>query len=48
MAITCPRCGHQYDVTLFEFGNTVECDCGARIKLDLEKGVIAESQNAQR
>jgi predicted Zn finger-like uncharacterized protein len=28
MAITCPKCGAQYDVTLFEFGRTVKCDCG--------------------
>jgi HAD superfamily hydrolase (TIGR01458 family) len=36
MAITCPRCGHQYDVTLFEFGQTVECKCGATV--DLSQG----------
>jgi len=29
MAIQCPDCGRQYDVTLFQFGQTVECDCGA-------------------
>jgi len=29
MAIVCPDCGRQYDVTLFQFGQTVECDCGA-------------------
>jgi len=28
MAIICPRCGKEYDVTLFEFGQTVTCDCG--------------------
>jgi SAM-dependent methyltransferase len=36
MAIQCPRCGWQYDVTLFEFGRTVRCDCGEL--LDLAKG----------
>lgn len=41
MAIVCPRCNRQYDVTLFEFDNIVECDCGARIKLDPLKGVIS-------
>jgi translation elongation factor EF-1alpha len=29
MAIECPRCGWQYDVTLFAFGRTVRCACGA-------------------
>ncbi len=31
MAILCPVCGRQYDVTLFQFGSTVECECGARV-----------------
>jgi len=45
MTTICPICKHQYDVTLFEFGNTVECDCGARIRLDPEKGGIVENEN---
>ena len=45
MAITCPRCKHQYDITLFEFGSVVECDCGAKIKLDPGKGVVLEEEN---
>jgi hypothetical protein len=45
MAIICPKCKHQYDVTLFQFGNVVECDCGARIKLDPTKGIVLERQN---
>jgi hypothetical protein len=28
MAITCPRCGAGFDVTLFQFGHRVRCDCG--------------------
>ncbi len=39
MAITCDRCGRQYDVTLFQFGRTISCACGARVgfehKVDL-------------
>ena len=27
MAIRCPDCGHEFDVTLFSFGATVECPC---------------------
>jgi putative protease len=33
MAITCPRCGAGFDVTLFQFGHIVRCDCGARVEL---------------
>ena len=33
MAITCPRCGAGYDVTLFQFGHRVQCDCGAWVEL---------------
>lgn len=31
MAITCPRCNRQYDITLFQFGRTIVCDCGQTI-----------------
>ena len=31
MAILCPDCGAEFDVTLFAFGNTVRCDCGAEV-----------------
>ncbi len=31
MAIVCPKCGRQYDVTLFEFGTSVLCDCGEKV-----------------
>lgn len=31
MSIICKTCGRQYDITLFEFGNTVRCDCGNTI-----------------
>jgi putative protease len=33
MAITCPRCGAGYDVTLFQFERRVQCDCGAWVEL---------------
>ena len=36
MAITCPHCGHQYDSTLFEFGQSVRCDCG--MNFDISQG----------
>lgn len=34
MAVTCIKCGRQYDVTLFQFGRTISCACGARVGLE--------------
>lgn len=34
MAVSCPGCGREYDVTLFQFGRTVDCTCGARVGLE--------------
>ena len=31
MAILCPDCGAEFDVTVFAFGATVKCDCGATV-----------------
>ena len=31
MAISCQKCGRQYDVTLFQYGRTINCACGARV-----------------
>ncbi|MGD8328363.1 MAG: Mut7-C RNAse domain-containing protein [Acidobacteriota bacterium] len=33
MSVPCPRCGRQYDVTLFQFGRTIHCTCGERVGL---------------
>ncbi|HUT37427.1 MAG TPA: methyltransferase domain-containing protein [Planctomycetota bacterium] len=38
MAIQCPQCRRQYDVTLFEFQRAIECDCGATV--DLREGHV--------
>lgn len=35
MAIRCSKCGREYDVTLFEFGHTVACECGHVVDLGL-------------
>ena len=32
MAVICPNCHRQYDVTLFQFGQAVACDCGTVIR----------------
>jgi len=37
MAVTCPGCGRQYDVTLFQFGRTIDCTCGARVGLQAQR-----------
>jgi len=34
MAITCPKCGAGFDVTLFQYGHGVRCDCGQWVELD--------------
>jgi uncharacterized protein with PIN domain len=34
LAVTCPKCGWQYDVTLFQFGRTINCACGERVGLE--------------
>ncbi|MDQ4122940.1 MAG: Mut7-C RNAse domain-containing protein [Acidobacteriota bacterium] len=34
MAISCTNCGRQYDVTLFQFGKTINCACGERVGLE--------------
>jgi len=35
MAITCPQCGAEYDVTLFTFDRRIRCDCGAWVDLSV-------------
>jgi hypothetical protein len=34
MAIKCPDCGRQFDITLFEYGKTVICPCGRELSLE--------------
>jgi DNA-directed RNA polymerase subunit RPC12/RpoP len=34
MAISCSKCRRQYDVTLFQFGKTINCACGERVGLE--------------
>lgn len=46
MAIVCPRCGREYDVTLFQFGRTIDCACGARV--GLEKKLPLEARSGRR
>ena len=32
MSITCPRCGAEFDATLFQFGHCVRCGCGEEVQ----------------
>jgi len=34
LAVPCPRCHRQYDITLFAFGRTIWCACGARVGIE--------------
>ncbi len=47
MAITCPRCGAEFDATLFEFEHQILCQCGAEISYpgpDLSSGHVASDR----
>ncbi|MCK4947033.1 MAG: hypothetical protein KAS46_01540 [Candidatus Aureabacteria bacterium] len=37
MSIRCPHCKREYDVTLFEFGKDIICECGYRLGLKHEE-----------
>ncbi len=48
MAITCPRCGAEYDATLFEYDNWVRCPCGEEIEYpgeDLLGGHVVDADS---
>lgn len=34
MAVVCPKCKKQYDITLFQFGRSLNCECGYVINLN--------------
>jgi uncharacterized protein with PIN domain len=40
VGVPCPGCGRSYDATLFAFGRTIHCACGARVGLG-ERVVLA-------
>jgi len=44
MSVRCPRCGREYDVTLFQFGKRVECACGGIVTM--ERGHSTSSDEA--
>jgi hypothetical protein len=48
MAVVCARCGREYDVTLFAFGRTVDCVCGALVDAREPRRARAEAGNRRR
>jgi len=36
MSVFCPRCGREYDITLFAYGRTIECACGTRVGREMK------------
>jgi uncharacterized protein with PIN domain len=44
VAVPCPRCGREYDVTLFEFGRTLWCTCGSRVGLARRERRVAPGE----
>jgi hypothetical protein len=47
MAVRCSICGKGFDVTLFEYGNAVQCDCGNTVTF-LHEEVIQDLLFARR
>lgn len=48
MAIPCPGCGREYDVTLFQFGRTIRCTCGRRVGMEKRLGPEGEGGEKPR
>ena len=44
MAVTCPDCGWEYDVTLFQFGRTIRCVCGRVVSADAPRTSRADAR----
>lgn len=44
MAVTCGKCGRQYDVALFRFGRTISCACGERVGFEHRLDLAADAE----
>ena len=47
MAVRCPECGRDYDVTLFCFGGSVRCVCGEEVIFAHEERCISDSRREE-
>jgi len=48
MAVICPKCGRQFDVTLFQFDRTITCDCGYELNLANANTIRSASDRGER
>jgi len=48
VSVVCPNCGHEYDVTLFQFGHKVRCDCGHVVDGNAPKELSLDERRAER
>lgn len=48
MSIPCPSCGREYDVTLFQFGRTIDCTCGTRVGLEAKSPAPRRARDEPR
>ena len=47
MAIKCPSCGAEFDVTLFTFDRKIQCDCGAWVDMAVGHQQMSEQANQE-
>jgi len=47
VAVTCPRCNRQYDITLFQFGRRVICECGELVSAEGSFPPMSEEATAR-
>jgi hypothetical protein len=47
MAVRCPECGREYDVTLFAFARSLTCECGEEVTFDHEVKHAPESREEE-
>ena len=45
MAVKCPKCGAEFDVTLFAFGRAIQCDCGEWVDLTVGHQQTANAED---
>ena len=52
MSVFCSDCGREYDITLFQYGRTIECTCGTSVGREFKvlsiKGGSSESGSCRK
>ncbi len=44
VSVSCPGCGREYDVALFQFGRTLACACGMRVGRELRRALAGDAE----